>query len=147
MKIGLLSGLRITDILYIKRADVFKGEFWIKERKTKKKKKIILPKQIIKEAKQYDKLHHVKRSRFLFVNERTKKPYTRQAIYYHFDKLQKFLNNTRITPHSTRQTYAKEIFKKTHSIEKVRKALNHSSTNISKVYLQPNKRKGKEKNE
>lgn len=142
-----MSGLRITDILYIKRADVFKGQFWIKERKTSKKKKIYLPKEIVEEAKQYDKLHHIKRSRFLFVNKRTKKPYTRQAIYYHFDKLQRFLNNTRITPHSTRQTYAKEIFKKTHSIQKVQKALNHSKTSVTKVYLQPNKRKGKIKNE
>lgn len=145
LNIGLESGLRITDILYLKRHDVFSGKFWIKERKTKKRKYIKLSEKTINDAKLYDKIHHKKRKRFLFVNPKTDKPYTRQAIYYHFDKLEKILKNTRLTPHSIRQTYAKNIMHETKSIEKVKKALNHSDAKITKVYLKPNKRKGKYK--
>ena len=141
--IGNETGLRITDILHLKRSDVFKGNFSVTERKTKKKKNIKLSAEVIKMAKAYDKVHHIKRKHFLFINARTGKPFTRQAIYYSFDKLEKFLKNTRITPHSMRQTYAKNIMKETKSIEKVRKALNHRSEKITKVYLKPNRRKGK----
>lgn len=141
LNIGLCTGLRITDILYFKRAEVFRGTFTIIERKTGKKKKIVLPPEIVQQAKEYDKIHHIKRKKFLFISPTTGKPYTRQAIFYHFDKLNKYLSNTRITPHSMRQTYAKDIYKKTQSIEKVRKALNHSTESITKVYLKPNRRR------
>ena len=138
LDIGLSSGLRIADILHLKRSEVFKGVFTITERKTKKKKKICLSKETVEKAKRYDKLHHIKNSRFLFVSPITKKPYTRQAIYYHFSKLAKLMDsNTSI--HSMRSTYAKRIMTKTKSLQKVQKALNHSNSSTTQIYLQPNK--------
>lgn len=136
--IGISTGLRITDILHLKRADVFKGKFVVKERKTKKSKKISLNNDLLNDIKNYDKLYHIKYKKLLFINPKTNKPYTRQAIYYHFRNIAKLLN-THTSPHSMRQTYAKELYKKTKSLKAVQKALNHNSSNTTKIYLKRNK--------
>ena len=59
--------------------------------------------------------------------------------YYHFRNIAELLN-THTSPHSMRQTYAKELYKETKSLKAVQKALNHNSTNTTKIYLQKNKR-------
>lgn len=144
-KIALETGLRISDILHLKRADVFKQKFTVVERKTKKKKSISLSADTVNLARAYDKIYHVKRKKFLFVSTYggRNKPLTRQTEYYHYKKIAKILN-AHTACHSTRQTFAKKLLKETGDIKKVMKALNHSSEKITKQYLKRNHRIKKE---
>lgn len=140
LNIGVETGLRITDILNLFRRDILSCKpFYIKERKTGKRKRITLTEQTLNLAKMYDKLHHIKHKKKMFINEKTGKPFTRQAIYYHFAKLRRYCKGL-IAPHSMRSTYAKEIFK-AQGLEATRKALNHDNSKVTKVYLKPNRRK------
>ena len=129
------TGLRISDVLRLKRKDVFKGEWTTIETKTKKKKKCKIDQEAIKMAHTVDKLLHAKRRRFLFWNKKVCKPYTRQIAWYHIAKAADSLNLRRIAPHSARKSYAQNLIREGMTIKQVQRRLNHASPNTTDVYI------------
>jgi Site-specific recombinase XerD len=132
--IGKDTGLRIGDILRLKRHEARKGTFTIIEHKTGKKKRCRLSEGTIRLFSLYVISNPARGRQFIFINHRTGKPFTRQAIWYNFHKAGERVRLNRTGTHSMRKTYA-QLMMASSDIEHTRKALNHKSSSITAVYL------------
>jgi len=100
--IGVVSGLRISDILKLKISDLTFSTFKVTENKTKKEKWITLPDDCFLQLSNYIlKLKSNGRldSSPLF-------PVTRQTVHKYFTETATILGFTLISPHSMRKTFA-----------------------------------------
>ncbi|OCL28759.1 hypothetical protein U472_00115 [Orenia metallireducens] len=58
--------------------------------------------------------------------------------YYRDDngnKLDKSYQEKKVTPHTLRHTYATDLLRECHNLEKVRKALGHADISITQIYI------------
>lgn len=129
-EVCLATGLRVGDVLALKTDFLRTNRFTIKEQKTGKSRLVYLPKAL------YERL--VKQSGRVWVFEgRTdpKKHRTRQAVFKDLRRAAKaFRISAHISPHSLRKVYAVDYFNRTGSLEKVKKALNHSGEAVTMLY-------------
>ena len=132
--IGIDTGLRISDILSLKRATVKKKNFTVCEQKTGKKKTCKLSTNTMDLAISYMALNPANGKRFLFFNQRTGKPYTRQAIWKNYKKVATRLKLRHIATHTMRKSYAQDIAKQ-FGAAAATTALNHSSAQTTHNYL------------
>lgn len=137
--IGIDTGLRISDILHLKRHQVRAGTWLQIDQKTKKKNKCTISKETQELCNALMIAEHYKKKRLLFFNPATKKPYTRQMVWKVFSTTAKKVKEEHIGAHSSRHTAAWKLYKTTGSIEAVRKFLNHASADTTMRYLK-NKR-------
>ncbi len=147
-EVALHTGLRIGDVLSIK-TEQLKPHFWVREAKTGKSKQVGLPEALLKRCKQ--------QAGATFVFEHRTDPSkhrSRQAVWYDVKRAAKaFRLPQNVAPHSIRKVYAVELLHKYGDIERVRKALSHSSDSITLLYAmadklassKPRKRRGKRK--
>lgn len=143
MRIGLETGLRVSDILEQNKADICRGEWRTIEQKTGKVKECILTPKTLETAQDYFKTHRSTQHK-AFYNSTTKKPYTRQSVYKAIKKAAKMAHIKNAGAHSTRSTYAQDLKRKGLSIEEIQKKLNHSNKKTTEIYLK-NKRVKREK--
>lgn len=128
MRAALHTGLRVGDILSIK-TDQLSPRFWVTESKTKKRRQVGLPEPLLTDIKkQAGKV-------WAFENPRTGRPQTRQAVWKDVKRAAKAMRLTQnIGPHSARKVFAVQLLSKYGDIERVRRALNHSSQTITLIY-------------
>lgn len=138
-RIGVETGLRISDILKRKRHEIRAGAWVCYESKTGKKKKCTLTPETVELCEAYFKISHVKNIRFAFYNQKTKTPFTRQSVWKMFRNRATDIKLKRIGAHSSRCTSAWRRYLKTGDIDKVRRFLNHDNEKVTKLYLK-NKR-------
>lgn len=129
MRVSLHTGLRISDVLDLKTAQLA-SRFWIIEKKTGKHKYVGLPAPLLEDLKANAGETYVFPSR-----SNPAKPRTRQAVWSDVKRAAlAFRLPQNVAPHSFRKAYAVELFNKYGDIEKVRKALNHKNAETTTIY-------------
>lgn len=131
LEVSLATGLRIDDVLHLKREQVNKGRFTIKEMKTGKSRRINLSKVL-----QQTLLAHGGDIYIFEGRNDPKKPRTRQAINKDLKRATKLfrVKGVNVTPHSARKIFAVGYYRRTCSLEQVKKLLNHSSEAVTMIY-------------
>lgn len=128
MRVVLHTGLRISDALNLKTAQLA-PRFWVKEQKTGKKRMIGLPASLLNDIRQEAGDY------WAFPGRDPKKHRTRQAVWYDIKRAAAaYRLPQNVGTHSLRKVYAVELRKKYGSIERVRRALNHSSDAVTLIY-------------
>lgn len=134
-EVMLHTGLRIGDVLSLETDQLKNSRFWVTESKTGKKKLVGLPAdlraRILAEAGE----------KWAFPSPyKPKNHRTRQAVYTDMKRAAKALRvNAQLSPQSTRKIYAVELLAKYGDIERVKRALNHSSMTTTMLYAMADK--------
>lgn len=128
MRTALQTGLRVGDVLALK-PDRLKPHFWVTEQKTGKKRQVGLPEPLLSDLKK-----HAGKD-WVFPGRNPRKHHTRQAVWKDVKRAaEAFRLPQNVAPHSARKVYAVELMKRYGDIEKVRRALNHSSETVTLIY-------------
>ena len=128
-EVCLHTGLRVSDVLALKTADL-QPRMWVTERKTGKRKQIGLPAPLLAAVRAQAG------PEWAFPGNSPDKPRTRQAIWKDVKRAATlFRIPANIGVHSFRKTYAADVMAAYGSIEKVRKMLNHKSPICTMIYL------------
>jgi integrase len=133
MRAALTTGLRISDVLNLKTAQL-KPHFWVTEMKTGKRRQVGLPEPLLSDIK------NQAGEEWAFPGRNGKKPRTRQAVWKDVKRAAKsFRLPQNVGPHSARKVYAVDLLEKYGDIERVRKALNHSRESVTLIYAMADK--------
>lgn len=128
MRTALQTGLRVGDVLAL-RSDRLKPHFWVTEQKTGKKRQVGLPEPLLSD------LRKNAGKAWVFPGRDPRKHHTRQAVWKDVKRAAAaFRLPQNIGPHSARKVYAVELLRKYGDIERVRRAMNHSSETITLIY-------------
>ena len=130
IEISLRYGMRISDILSLKRNDVIKGDFTYKEMKTSKRRRIKLCKSL------QERLLAQSGKIYCFEHRLDNKRHrTRQAVWKDIKRAAKALRlGENVGTHSARKNYAVNALSSYHDMKKVQKLLNHSDPCITAIY-------------
>ena len=127
-RVLLHTGLRISDVLELKTAQL-RPNFWITERKTGKRRQVGLPEPLLSDVLEQAGPF------WAFPGDKPGKHRTRQAVWKDVKRAAVALRlNVNAAPHSLRKVYAVELLEKYGEIERVRRALNHSSVEVTLLY-------------
>ncbi len=131
MRVALHTGLRISDVLGLKKSDIDKGlQFWITESKTGKRKRVALTQEL------WDDVRSLCGKYWVFENRTDRaKHRSRQAVWRDVKRAEHALRLPQnIGPHSARKVYAVRLMEEYGSIPKVQKALNHDRDSTTMIY-------------
>ncbi len=138
-QIGCQTGLRISDILNLKRRDIQKANIVIKEQKTKKEKEIVWPKALREELKIWAKIaqnRSNKRNPYLFPSGSSVGHISRQAVFKSFKRTAKLVGvKENIGTHSMRKRFACESLLNGATLEQIQKELNHTHKSDTLLYV------------
>ena len=128
-QVCLHTGLRVSDVLSLKTQQLG-PRFWVTESKTKKRRLVGLPAPLLEDIKaQAGPV-------WAFPSPRGEGHRTRQAVWKDVKRASiAFRIGRNIGPHSLRKVFAADIMRKYGDIEKVRRALNHSSPVVTWLYV------------
>lgn len=130
--VSLTTGLRIDDVLSLRRKDIEKTRFTIKEMKTSKTRRVSISKEL------QEQLLYCCGRYYVFEHRTDPKQHrTRQAVYKDLKracKLFRISETLQVSPHSARKIYAVEAYKRTAKIATVQKLLNHSNEPVTMIY-------------
>lgn len=133
MRVALHTGLRVGDVLGLKTAQLA-SRFWVTESKTGKRRQIGLPEPLLSDIK--NQAGDV----WAFPGDKPGKARTRQAVWKDVKRSAAAMRLPQnVGTHSARKVYAVELLKKYGDIERVRRALNHSSYAVTMVYAMADK--------
>ncbi len=128
MRLLLHTGLRISDALAL-RPEQLKPNFWITEQKTGKRRQIGIPEPLLSDLRDNSD------ETWVFPGEKFGKHRTRQAVWKDVKRAARACRLTQnVAPHSARKVYAVELLRKYGDIERVRRALVHSSLEVTMIY-------------
>lgn len=134
MRVSLVTGLRIGDVLQIKTEQLRRGRrITIREEKTQKARRICLPEFL------YERLLNNMGKYYAFPGRLDqRKPRTRQAVWKDLRRAAaafRCAEAVRISPHTARKVYAVDAFSRCGSPDKVRRLLNHGDVAVTMLYL------------
>lgn len=136
MRISLKTGLRIDDVLSI-RKDRLKLRMTVREKKTGKSKRVYFGVELYKELYSFA-FHNPKNifSDFLFPHRTRRNAHrTRQAVYRDVKRVVLLLRlSGQISPHTARKCAAVRELARTGSIESVKRFLNHEHDIVTLLY-------------
>ena len=133
-RVCLHTGLRISDVVNL-RTERLGPQFTIREAKTNKPRKVGLSRELLEEIKAQAGEKWAFPSRLDPSEHRT-----RQAVWKDVKRAAKaFRLPQNVAPHSFRKVYAVELLGKYGDIERVKRALNHSSLEITMIYAMADK--------
>lgn len=129
LRVSLETGLRIDDVLKIKKSDLKGRTIRGISEKTNKPFKKVISKDLA------NRLTEISGKVFIFEHRlKVDKHRTRQAVWKDLKKASKVLGlKGNIAPHSARKTYAVELFKDS-GLDKVQKELQHDNTSTTMIY-------------
>lgn len=129
-RVAVHTGLRIGDVLAIPTSKLG-SQFWIQERKTGKRRRVNLPKELVLDLKSQAGKEWV----FPGVRDPTK-PRTRQAVWADVKRAARaFRMPQNVGVHSLRKRYAVEQLERSGgNFERVRKLLNHRDMSVTMIY-------------
>lgn len=128
MRVCLQTGLRVGDVLQL-TPDKLKAHFWVTEQKTGKPRQVGLPEPLLSDLKKHSGKYWV------FEGRDPRKHHTRQAVWKDVKRAaEAFRLRQNVAPHSARKVYAVDLMKKYGNMERVRRALNHSSETVTLIY-------------
>lgn len=129
-RVAVHTGLRIGDVLSIPTSKLGR-QFWIKERKTGKRRRVNLPQGLV------DDLKSQAGPTWVFTSPRDlNKHRTRQAVWHDVKRAAKaFRMPQNVGVHSLRKRYAVEQLERSGgNFERVRKLLNHRDMAVTMIY-------------
>lgn len=136
MRIAYKTGLRIDDVLSLKKSQV-KLRTTVREKKTGKSKRIYFGVKLFNEINAFA-FHNPSNyfSEYLFPHRTRRNAHrTRQAVYKDVKRVVKLLKlSGQISPHTARKCAAVRELSRTGSIERVKKFLNHERDLITLIY-------------
>lgn len=128
MRTALRTGLRVGDVLALRTAQL-RPRFWITEAKTKKRRQVGLPEPLLSD------LREAAGAVWVFEGRSPEKHHTRQAVWKDVKRAAAaFRLPQNVGPHSARKVYAVELLEKYGDLDRVRRALNHSSPAVTMIY-------------
>ncbi|PAD70871.1 site-specific integrase [Bacillus sp. 7586-K] len=132
--LGISTGLRISDILQLKKEDLLQSHINITETKTTKAKRIKIPGYIKKDIMPYVK--SLKDGEYLIKSRQGKnRPIDRSTAYRILRKAAKQVKVTEIGTHTLRKTFGYHFYKKTKNIALLQELFNHSDQHITLRYI------------
>lgn len=128
MRVILHTGMRISDCLALRTSDL-KPSGWYVEGKTGKRRRYGLPAPLLAEIKAQAG------PEWAFPGRRPGTHKTRQAVWHDLKRAQKaFRLDSNVGTHSGRKIYAVDLMRKYGDLQRVQRALNHSSPSVTAVY-------------
>ncbi len=128
LRVTLETGLRIDDVLSIKPSDIQGQKLTYTAKKTGKKGKATLSKNLCNE------LLAEASEEWVFPSKKEGKHRTRQAVYKDIKKACRLLGvEGQISPHSARKTFAVEL-RKDKGLAEVQKQLQHTDKETTLIY-------------
>lgn len=128
-QVSLHTGLRVSDVLNLKTAELG-PRFWITEQKTGKRKLVGLPAPLLAAIREQAGEVYAFPSRDGLGHR------SRQAVWADVKRAAKaYRIPQNVGAHSFRKTYAADVMEAYGDFAKVRKALNHSSDACTMLYL------------
>ena len=136
-EIGVTTGLRVSDIVALKK-DILKiKEPTIQERKTGKSKRIYINKKLKSKLIKYSE----KNQNYIFETNSKSGHITRQAVHKAIKRTTKKLGICEnISTHTARKTYARKMLNKNKGLKYVKDKLNHSTIADTLLYISNEKR-------
>lgn len=130
-EVALRTGLRISDVLSIKKEQLEKGcRFTVREQKTKKSRRVYLGKDLRERL--------LRQSGNIYVFEHALDPArhrTRQAVFKDLKRAAKALRiDANFAPHSMRKIYAVDYFRR-YGLAATQKILGHNYPSTTLIYL------------
>lgn len=133
-RVALHTGLRVGDVLALTPAKI-KAHAIIIEQKTGKPRMVGFPADLRREMRQCAGENWIFPGR----NDPTKHR-TRQAVYQDMKRAAKAFRLPQVVgPHSLRKVYAVNLLQKYGDIQRVQRALNHSSPAVTMIYAMADK--------
>ena len=135
--LGINTGLRISDILTLKKGDVYgKERLVILEKKTNKRKFLQITPILQKEIKRYCRSMSFGDDDYLFPSrEGDNKPLTRSMAYKILRTATEPFGIEHIGTHTLRKTFGYHFYLKTKNVAILQKLFNHSSPEITLIYI------------
>jgi integrase len=142
---GMMTGLRISDILIIHWNQIIGQEHLeIIEKKTKKTRKILLNQQLRETTLRIsNKVNPHDLDEFIFLNRWGTKPISTQFVNWKLKQLMKkyevVKDTTKIKSHSIRKSFGRRVWENSEKSEKglimLNEIFNHTSIKTTKIYL------------
>lgn len=128
-RVCLQTGLRVGDVVAL-RTDQLGRQFWITEAKTRKRRRVNLPGDLL------DQIRAQAGKVWAFPGRDPAKHRTRQAVWADVKRAAKaFRIKQNVAPHSFRKVYAVELLRRCGDVKRVQRALNHSDCATTMVYV------------
>lgn len=136
-KIGINTGLRISDLLQLKVKDIKnKSHLELREEKTKKLKRQALNPELKMIVNNYIEAKNLSDEEYIFKSRKgNNKPIGRVQAHRILSEAGKKIGLEKISNHSTRKTYGFWHYKKNKDIAILQKIFNHSSPSITLEYI------------
>lgn len=130
---GINTGLRVSDLLSLKVGDVKgKGEYLLREKKTKKNKRILLH-AVRKDIEDYTFLKAD--DEYLFASRKGDGPISRVQAYRILNKAAHDVGLKEIGTHTLRKTFGYHFYRANHNVAMLQQLFNHSSPAITLRYI------------
>lgn len=131
-KLGCKTGLRISDIVKLEKTVLEKRQPTVIEQKTKKSKRIYIPKKLKAELVDFCQNN----TRYIFESPAKDGHITRQAVWKHFKTVAKRLNiKINIGTHTMRKNHAQNLHLSGKSYNYIKNKLNHNNLSDTLLYL------------
>lgn len=129
MRVCIHTGLRVGDVLAL-RTDQIAPRFWVTEQKTKKRRIVGLPADLMADMRK------IAGKKYVFEHSNDPERHrTRQAVWKDVKRAARaFRLPQNVAPHSARKVYAVDLLAKYGDIAKVQRALNHSGPSVTMIY-------------
>lgn len=129
MRVCIHTGLRVGDVLAL-RTDQIAPRFWVTEQKTKKRRIVWLPADLLADMRK------ISGKKYVFEHSNDPERHrTRQAVWKDVKRAARaFRLPQNVAPHSARKVYAVDLLAKYGDIAKVQRALNHSGPSVTMIY-------------
>ena len=129
MRVCIHTGLRVGDVLAL-RTDQIAPRFWVTEQKTKKRRIVGLPADLLADMRK------IAGKKYVFEHSNNPERHrTRQAVWKDVKRAARaFRLPQNVAPHSARKVYAVDLLAKYGDIAKVQRALNHSGPSVTMIY-------------
>jgi integrase len=131
---GMNTGLRISDIVGLRVAEVVEAaHVVIRERKTRKTKRFFIPSALRKEISRYTQFKRP--SDWLFPSRRGDGHISTTQAYRILQKAADLLERDDIGTHTMRKTFGYWHYKENHDVAALQKIFNHSAPSITLRYI------------
>lgn len=129
MRVCIHTGLRVGDVLAL-RTDQIAPRFWVTEQKTKKRRIVGIPADLMADMRK------IAGKKYVFEHGNDPERHrTRQAVWKDVKRAARaFRLPQNVAPHSARKVYAVDLLAKYGDIAKVQRALNHSGPSVTMIY-------------
>lgn len=132
-RVCLHTGLRVGDVVALRSKDLGR-QFMVTEAKTKKRRRVGLPDGLLKDIKAQAG------PEWAFPGKRPGTHKTRQAVWADVKRAAKaFRLPQNVAPHSLRKVYAVDLLDRYGDLQRVQRALNHSSIETTLIYAMADK--------